>query len=88
MRSASTAEQVRVTLAVRRRRLRRQVPVGHQILAAAAAKLAGRRCGMMLSREGVYRIVGGRTSDRAARGDRRTGGRHLRRADPHRRRRR
>jgi xanthine dehydrogenase YagR molybdenum-binding subunit len=33
----------------------------HQILAAAAAKLAGRPVRMMLSREGVYRIVGGRT---------------------------
>ena len=34
---------------------------GHQILAAAAAKLAGRPVRMALSREGVYRIVGGRT---------------------------
>ncbi len=34
----------------------------HQILAAAAAKLAGRPVRIMLSREGVYRIVGGRTS--------------------------
>ncbi len=33
----------------------------HQILAAAAARLAGRPVRIMLSREGVYRIVGGRT---------------------------
>jgi xanthine dehydrogenase YagR molybdenum-binding subunit len=33
----------------------------HQILAAAAAKLAERPVRLMLSREGVYRIVGGRT---------------------------
>ena len=33
----------------------------HQLLAAAAAKLAGRPVRIMLSREGVYRIVGGRT---------------------------
>ena len=34
----------------------------HQVLAAAAAKLAGRPVRLMVSREGVYRIVGGRTS--------------------------
>jgi xanthine dehydrogenase YagR molybdenum-binding subunit len=33
----------------------------HQILAAAASKLAGRPVRIMLSREGVYRLVGGRT---------------------------
>ncbi len=33
----------------------------HQILGAAAAKLAGRPVRIVLSREGVYRIVGGRT---------------------------
>ncbi|WP_010185860.1 xanthine dehydrogenase family protein molybdopterin-binding subunit [Sphingomonas sp. PAMC 26605] len=33
----------------------------HQILAAAAARLAGRPVRIMLSREGVYRMVGGRT---------------------------
>jgi xanthine dehydrogenase YagR molybdenum-binding subunit len=33
----------------------------HQILAAAASKLVGRPVRLMLSREGVYRIVGGRT---------------------------
>jgi xanthine dehydrogenase YagR molybdenum-binding subunit len=33
----------------------------HQILAAAAAKLAGRPVRIMLSREGVFRIIGGRT---------------------------
>ena len=33
----------------------------HQILAAAASKLAGRPVRLMLSREGVYRLVGGRT---------------------------
>ncbi|RST31571.1 xanthine dehydrogenase family protein molybdopterin-binding subunit [Sphingomonas ginkgonis] len=33
----------------------------HQVLAAAAAKLAGRPVRLTLSREGVYRIVGGRT---------------------------
>ncbi|WP_287345126.1 xanthine dehydrogenase family protein molybdopterin-binding subunit [Mesorhizobium sp.] len=32
----------------------------HQMLAAAAAKLSGRPVRLMLSREGVYRIVGGR----------------------------
>lgn len=34
----------------------------HHILAAAAAKLAQRPVRMMLSREGVYRVVGGRSS--------------------------
>ncbi|WP_375390769.1 xanthine dehydrogenase family protein molybdopterin-binding subunit [uncultured Sphingomonas sp.] len=34
----------------------------HQVLAAAAAKLAGRPVRLMLSREGVYRTVGGRTA--------------------------
>ncbi|AHE56381.1 xanthine dehydrogenase family protein molybdopterin-binding subunit [Sphingomonas sanxanigenens] len=33
----------------------------HQILAAAASKLAGRPVKLMLSRESVYRLVGGRT---------------------------
>jgi xanthine dehydrogenase YagR molybdenum-binding subunit len=33
----------------------------HQILAAAASRLAGRPVRLMLSREGVYRVVGGRT---------------------------
>jgi xanthine dehydrogenase YagR molybdenum-binding subunit len=33
----------------------------HQVLGAAAAKLAGRPVRIMLSREGVYRSVGGRT---------------------------
>jgi xanthine dehydrogenase YagR molybdenum-binding subunit len=33
----------------------------HQLLAAAAAKLAGRPVRITLSREGVYRVVGGRT---------------------------
>ncbi|TCP36703.1 xanthine dehydrogenase family protein molybdopterin-binding subunit [Sphingomonas sp. BK235] len=33
----------------------------HQILAAAAARLAGRPVRATLSREGVYRVVGGRT---------------------------
>ncbi len=33
----------------------------HQILGAAASKLAGRPVRIVLSREGVYRIVGGRT---------------------------
>ena len=34
----------------------------HQVLAAAAAKLACRPVRLMLSREGVYRVVGGRTA--------------------------
>jgi xanthine dehydrogenase YagR molybdenum-binding subunit len=34
----------------------------HQVLAAAAAKLAGRPVRIVLSREGVYRTVGGRTT--------------------------
>ena len=34
----------------------------HQVLSAAAAKLAGRPVRIVLTREGVYRIVGGRTS--------------------------
>ncbi len=34
----------------------------HQILAAAAAKIAGRPVRLALSREGVYRVVGGRTT--------------------------
>ena len=33
----------------------------HQVLGAAAAKLAGRPVRIVLSREGVYRVVGGRT---------------------------
>ncbi|TXN00727.1 xanthine dehydrogenase family protein molybdopterin-binding subunit [Methylobacterium sp. WL64] len=33
----------------------------HHVLAAAAAKLAGRPVRLVLSREGVYRMVGGRT---------------------------
>ena len=33
----------------------------HQVLAAAASKLVGRPVRLMLSREGVYRVVGGRT---------------------------
>ena len=33
----------------------------HQVLAAAAAKLAGRPVRLALSREGVYRMIGGRT---------------------------
>src|SRR5690606_35014375 len=33
----------------------------HQIVAIAAARLAGRPMRLMLSREGVYRIIGGRT---------------------------
>ena len=33
----------------------------HQILACAASKLAGRPVRIMLSREGVFRIIGGRT---------------------------
>jgi xanthine dehydrogenase YagR molybdenum-binding subunit len=33
----------------------------HQVLAAAAAKLAGRPVRIMLSREGVYNVVGGRS---------------------------
>src|SRR5207244_9803502 len=33
----------------------------HQILAAAAARLSGRPVRIALSREGVYRVVGGRT---------------------------
>ena len=34
----------------------------HHVLAAAAAKLAGRPVRLVLSREGVYRVVGGRTN--------------------------
>lgn len=34
----------------------------HQILAVAAARLAGRPVRLALSREGVYRVVGGRTT--------------------------
>lgn len=34
----------------------------HHILAAAASKLAGRPVRIMLTREGVYRVVGGRTN--------------------------
>jgi len=34
----------------------------HQVLAAAASKLAGRPVRVMLSRAGVYRVVGGRTA--------------------------
>jgi xanthine dehydrogenase YagR molybdenum-binding subunit len=33
----------------------------HQVLAAAASKMAGRPVRLALSREGVYRVVGGRT---------------------------
>jgi xanthine dehydrogenase YagR molybdenum-binding subunit len=47
----------------------------HQILACAAAKLAGRPVRIVLSREGVFRIVGGRTvtEQRVALGARRDG---------------
>ena len=78
--SGSTSRQVRVTVAVRRRRVRRQGRSG------ATSPRRGRgagwpagRCGMMLSREGVYRIVGGRTptEQRVALGAQR--GRHARR---------
>jgi xanthine dehydrogenase YagR molybdenum-binding subunit len=34
----------------------------HHVLAAAAARLAGRPVRLVLSREGVYRVVGGRTT--------------------------
>jgi xanthine dehydrogenase YagR molybdenum-binding subunit len=34
----------------------------HHVLAAAASKLAGRPVRIMLTREGVYRVVGGRTT--------------------------
>ncbi len=34
----------------------------HQVLAAAAARMVGRPVRLMLSREGVYRLVGGRTA--------------------------
>jgi xanthine dehydrogenase YagR molybdenum-binding subunit len=34
----------------------------HHVLAAAAARLAGRPVRIMLTREGVYRVVGGRTN--------------------------
>jgi xanthine dehydrogenase YagR molybdenum-binding subunit len=34
----------------------------HQILAAAASRLSGRPVRILLSREGVYRVVGGRTT--------------------------
>jgi xanthine dehydrogenase YagR molybdenum-binding subunit len=34
----------------------------HQILAAAASKLAGRPVRLVLGREGVYRLIGGRTT--------------------------
>jgi xanthine dehydrogenase YagR molybdenum-binding subunit len=34
----------------------------HQILAAAASRLSGRPVRILLSREGVYRVVGGRTN--------------------------
>jgi xanthine dehydrogenase YagR molybdenum-binding subunit len=48
----------------------------HHTLAAAAAKLAGRPVRMALSREGVYRLVGGRTltEQRVALGAQRNGG--------------
>ncbi|MFC0204575.1 xanthine dehydrogenase family protein molybdopterin-binding subunit [Novosphingobium soli] len=47
----------------------------HQVLAAAAAKFAGRPVRLVLSREGVYRIVGGRslTEQRVALGASRDG---------------
>jgi hypothetical protein len=59
----------------------------HQILAAAAAKLADRPVRIMLSREGVFRIVGGRTvtEQRVALGA--PGGWPAGRPDSHRRRR-
>jgi xanthine dehydrogenase YagR molybdenum-binding subunit len=43
----------------------------HQVLGAAAAKLAGRPVRIALSREGLYRTVGGRTltEQRVAGGD-------------------
>ena len=59
----------------------------HHVLGAAASKLAGRPVRIALSREGVYRVVGGRslTEQRVAIGAER--GRALPGADPHRHRR-
>lgn len=47
----------------------------HQVLAAAAAKVAGRPVRLVLSREGVYRVIGGRslTEQRVALGADRDG---------------
>ena len=56
----------------------------HQILAAAAARLAGRPVRIMLTREGVYRGVGGRSHDRAAGCHRRAGRWRFRRHRPYR----
>lgn len=48
----------------------------HQVLAAAASRLAGRPVRMALSRQGVYRVVGGRTNteQRVAIGAQKDGG--------------
>ena len=51
----------------------------HQILAAAAAKLAGRPVRIVLSREGVFRVVGGRTLTEQRVAHRRAGRRPVRR---------
>ena len=61
---------------LRGRRLRQKASWQRQILAAAAAKLASRPVRIMLSREGVFRIVGGRTvtEQRVALGARPMGG--------------
>jgi xanthine dehydrogenase YagR molybdenum-binding subunit len=54
-------EQVRVTSPFVGGGFGSKVLWQHQVLAAAAAKLAGRAVRITLSREGVFRIVGGRT---------------------------
>ena len=55
-------EQVHVTSPYVGGGFRRQMTLwDHQIIGAAAAKLVGRPVRIALSREGVYRIVGGRT---------------------------
>ena len=84
--SASSADQVRVQLAVRRRRLRQQDALGPPDPGDRGGEAGRRPVRLVLSREGVFRAIGGRTTTEqrvalAARADGRLDG-----ADPHRRR--
>ena len=54
--------QVHVTVALRRRRLRRQEAVAAPDPGGRGVEAAGRPVRIVLSREGVYRVVGGRTA--------------------------
>ena len=66
MHSGSTEEQVRVTSPFVGGGFGGKCLWWHQVLGAGAAKLAGRPVRLTLSREGVYRMVGGRVRPSSA----------------------